>query len=240
MKAMVLCAGLGTRLGELTRELPKPLLEVAGRPLLEYILRNLGRNGFSEIVINVHFAPEILQSAFGDGSSLGVRLHYSFEPELLGTAGGVKNVESQFADESEFLVHYGDIITNQNFAEMVAFHREKNALCTILVHRREKSNSSVGLDADNRVIEFLERPDSSYWETPRLVWVNSGIMLFSPEVLQRVPTAIPCDWPRDIFPSLVQTGRLFAFPLSGYRVAVDSPDRLEQVRRDMENGVFIP
>lgn len=240
MKAMVLCAGYGSRLGNLTRELPKPLLRVAGRPLLEYILRNLQRHGFSDAVLNLHFGPDLVRSAFGDGSELGIRLKYSFEPELLGTAGGVKNVEAEFAGESEFLVHYGDIVTDQNLSEMVAFHRDKRALATILVHRRETSNSSVKIDENQRVTEFLERPDPSYWETHRWVWVNSGIMLFSPDVLSEVPPRVPCDWPRDIFPKLLESGRLFAFPLSGYRVAVDSPERLEQVQRDLDAGVFIP
>ena len=93
MKAMILAAGLGTRLGELTREVPKPMLDIAGRPLLEYNIRNLVRCGFNEIMINLHFLPEMLRGFAGDGSAFGARVEYSYEPMLLGTAGGVRQAE---------------------------------------------------------------------------------------------------------------------------------------------------
>ena len=114
MKAMVLCAGYGTRLGDLTKETPKPMLPLLGRPLLSYILAHLRDQGFTEIAVNLHFRPEAVRDYFGDGSRLGVRLTYFSEPELLGTAGGLKNAAC-FFDHKPFFVHYGDILTNQDF-----------------------------------------------------------------------------------------------------------------------------
>ena len=92
MKAMVLCAGYGTRLGDLTREIPKPMLPLGDRPMLEYILCHLKRHGFDQVAVNLHFMPEVIQNHFADGARWGVRLTYSHEPQLLGTAGGTKKM----------------------------------------------------------------------------------------------------------------------------------------------------
>jgi mannose-1-phosphate guanylyltransferase len=235
MKAMVLCAGYGTRLGELTREIPKPMLSIGDEPLLAYILGNLKRHGFTEIVINLHFKPEMIRDYFGNGAHAGLNLNYSFEQELLGTAGGLKNVEHVFRDEKNFLVHYGDILTDQDFTAMLDFHRRKNALATLLLHERNKSNSIVTLDDQNRIISFLERPDEQarlQGQTSR--WVNSGVCLCHPDILNSIPPGTASDLPRDVFPKLVENGRLFGFPLSGYRCAIDSPERLNAARTEVK------
>src|SRR5213594_3520846 len=174
MKAMVLCAGYGTRLGELTREVPKPMLPFRGRPMLEYILANLKRSGFDEIVVNLHFRPRIIQDHFGDGSRWRLKLTYSVESELLGTAGGVKKMETFFRDADAFLVHYGDVVTNQDLSAVWRFQCERQARATILVHQRKRSNSVVTLDNENRVIGFLERPKDAERAGVDSTWVNSG------------------------------------------------------------------
>ena len=158
MKAIVLSAGYGTRLGDLTREIPKPMLPLGDRPLLEYILRNLVRHGFDEVAVNLHFMPEAIQDYFGDGASWGCRLIYCYEPELLGTAGGVKNMAAFLGGDEPFLVHYGDVLTNQDFTAMLSFHRQRRALATVLVHERAHSNSVVTLDGEGRIVQFLEHP----------------------------------------------------------------------------------
>jgi len=228
MKAMVLSAGYGTRLGELTAEIPKPMLQVNGRPLLEYILVNLHRAGIDEVVINLHFKPELIRGHFGDGRPWRMKLAYSEEAALLGTAGGLKNVEGYFVDQDDFLVHYGDIITDQDFRPMREFHRDRKALATLLVHERSRSNSIVTIDSENRIVNFLERPDDTARQGASSGWVNSGVCICSREVLSLIPVGTASDFPRDIFPRLVASRRFFAFPLSGYRVAVDSPDRLTE------------
>src|SRR5688572_17222439 len=119
MKAMVLCAGYGTRLGDLTREMPKPMLPLEGHPLVAYILGNLKRHGFNRIAINLHFKPEVIRNYLGDGTAQGMEFHYSHEQALLGTAGGLKNCEAYFRSEPAFLVQYGDVITDQDFSAML-------------------------------------------------------------------------------------------------------------------------
>jgi NDP-sugar pyrophosphorylase family protein len=236
MKAMVLCAGFGTRLGDLTREIPKPMLPLNGRPMLAYVLGNLKRNGVSEVMINLHFKPEIIQDHFGDGQTSGLRLSYSHEPQLLGTAGGVKQVETYFAGEPEFLIHYGDVVTDQDFGLMLQFHHEHKALATLLLHQRAKSNSVVTLDDEGRIVGLLERPTEAARAGHLSPWVNSGVCICAPDILNHIPRGIACDLPRDIFPRLLETGRLFGFPLTGYRCAVDSPERLAQAEAALLEG----
>lgn len=233
---MVLCAGFGTRLGDLTREIPKPMLPLNGRPMVAYILSHLKRHGFDQIALNLHFKPEIIRDHFGDGTSSGITLTYSHEPQLLGTAGGVKQVESFFRTAPEFLVHYGDVVTDQDFTAMLQFHRQRGALVTLLLHQRIKSNSVVTLDGDGCIVDFLERPTDEARRGLVSPWVNSGICICSPEILDSIPPGSPSDLPRDIFPKLIGTRRLFGFPLSGYRCAVDSPARLSEAQAALAEG----
>ena len=111
MKAMLLAAGLGTRLRPLTYELPKPMVPILGRPVMEHIMRLLARHGFDDVIANLHYFPDLIRDTFGDGSRHGIRLVYSYEPELLGTAGGVRNVRDHFGDET-FLIISGDALTD--------------------------------------------------------------------------------------------------------------------------------
>lgn len=236
MKAMVLCAGYGTRLGDLTRETPKPMLLLQGRPMLEYLICHLARHGFNQIAINLHFMPDAIRDYFGDGSGLGAELVYSYEPELLGTAGGVKKMADFLGAEGAFMVHYGDVLTDQDFTAMLHFHRGRKALATLLLHQRACSNSVVSLDEKGRIVGFLERPTEEARRGVQSSWVNSGICICDPQLLDEIPADGVYDLPRDIFPKLIDTKRLYGFPLSGYRCAVDSPDRLAEARVAIADG----
>jgi NDP-sugar pyrophosphorylase family protein len=232
---MVLSAGYGTRLGDLTREIPKPMLPLHDGPILQWILEHLRGQGFDEVAINLHFRPEMIRAHFGDGAALGLKLTYSEEPQLLGTAGGVKKMESFLGGSDPFLVQYGDVVTDQDFRAMLKFHREKKALATLLLHERAKSNSVVTLDAENRIIGLLERPSEDARRGVNSHWVNSGICLCDPAILREIPPETACDLPRDIFPKLLGGGRVFGFGLTGKRCAIDSPQRLEEARRLFPN-----
>jgi NDP-sugar pyrophosphorylase family protein len=236
MKAMLLCAGMGTRLGNLTRELPKPMLPIQNRPLLDYLLCHLRSQGIDEVAVNLHFLPGIIQEYCGDGARWQLRVSYSLEPNLLGTAGGLKKMESFFRPGGAFLVQYGDILTDQDFSGMLQFHRARAALATLLVHQRNRSNSVVSLDAENRIHGFLERPTDEARRGVTSPWVNSGVCICEPEVLDHIPAGSFADLPRDVFFRLVPTRRLFGFPLTGYRCAIDSPERLEEARNAIAEG----
>ena len=237
MKAMVLCAGYGTRLGHLVEEIPKPMLTIGGRPMLEYVLLHLAHHGFREIAINLHFRGDVICDYFGDGSRLGIQITYSEEPHLLGTAGSVKKMQPFLAGPDPFLVQYGDVVTDADLTAMLQFHRERRALATLMLHQRQRSNSVVGLDAEGRIVAFLERPTDQE-RTFASPWVNSGIAICEPALLDAIPAGTACDLPRDIYTKLVPDGHLFGFPLTGRRYAVDSPERLEELRTAIENGMM--
>lgn len=240
MKAMVLCAGFGTRLGELTREIPKPMLPVGDWPLLAYVLRNLVAHGFEQIAVNLHFMPEMIRGYFGDGTRWGCRLTYVQERELLGTAGGVRNMADFLRGDEPFLVHYGDVITNQDFTALLRFHRQRAALATLLVHRRAQSNSALDVTDDGRIRRFLERPNDAERRTVASPWVFSGVTICESALLDLIPPRGACDLPRDVFAPAADRARLYAFPLSGARCAVDSPQRLEEAREGARSGCYSP
>ena len=204
--------------------------------MLEYIICHLARHGFNQIAINLHFMPYAIRDYFGDGSRFGVELVYSYEPELLGTAGGIKNMEDFLGVGEAFMVHYGDVLTDQDFTAMLHFHRKRKALATLLLHQRARSNSVVSLDKEGRITGFLERPTEEARRGVKSPWVNSGICICDPRFLDEIPADVACDLPRDIFPRLVDSGRLYGFPLSGYRCAVDSTHRLAEARMAMADG----
>jgi mannose-1-phosphate guanylyltransferase len=242
MKAMILCAGFGTRLGGLTKNTPKVLLPVGKYPILAYIIANLSHCGIKDVAINLHFMPDLIRGYLGDGRKFGVKITYSYEPELLGTAGGVKKLEAFFRGNDAFLVHYGDVLTDQNLLLMIYEHFRRKALVTLLVHQRKNSNSIIQLDSKNRITSFFERPSVLKCEKQTLKdnWVNSGIYICHPDILNEIPENTVCDFPRDIFTKLSGSGKLFGFPLSGYRCAIDSQQRLTEVSHALSNGEFIP
>jgi NDP-sugar pyrophosphorylase family protein len=235
MKAMILAAGVGSRLGNLTQDQPKPMLDVNGHPILAYILSNLVQHGFDQIVINLHYRPEAIQHYFGDGSRWGARITYLQEAHLLGTAGGVKNAATLLQGTDPFLVHYGDVLTNQDYRAMLGFHFRKGSKVTLLLHQRAHSNSIVCLDSENRVTTLLERPSEAERGQVESNWVNSGVYMFHSSVLDMIPSGTACDFPRDVFPSLIARGKVFGFPLQGYRCAIDSPQRLESARESLRS-----
>lgn len=238
MKAIVLCAGYGTRLGDLTREIPKPMLPLGGKPLLEYTLRYLARNGFSEIGINLHFLAEQITDYFGAGERYGVSITYSHEPVLLGTAGAVKKLEPWLADVEDFLVLYGDILIDQNLTDLWSFHRQKQALATLLLHQRASSNSLVQMDKTGRIIGFVERPTAEQRAAHPFPWVNSGVQVLSRRILNYIPVGRPSDLPRDVFVKIVGTERLYGVLLSGYRCAIDSPIRYTEAAVAIAEGRY--
>jgi NDP-sugar pyrophosphorylase family protein len=236
MKAMILAAGYGTRLGDLTREIPKPMLPIGDRPLLEYTVRLLVKHGFTDLAINLHFLPDFITEHFGDGERFGARITYSHEPHLLGTAGALKKLETCFREEPAFLVVYGDILTDLDLSALMAAHRAKAAYATLTLHQRNKSNSIVTLDEHWRIVNFVERPSEEERAKHASLWVNSGIQVLSGAVLDDIPPDRPSDLPKDIYLKQFHRQPIYGFPLEGFRCAIDSPERLQQARDAVATG----
>jgi mannose-1-phosphate guanylyltransferase len=236
MKALVLCAGFGSRLGTLTRSSPKPLLDVGGEPLVAHVFRNLAAAGIEDVFVNLHHMAECFLPVLGDGSRFGVSITYVLEPSLLGTAGTPRLLRDMIDDD--LLVHYGDIVTDHDLGSLAARHRDVDAGASIVVHKRASSNSCALLDDQQRVVDFVERPTSAVDSGAFEPWVFSGISIVSRRVLDEIPDSGPCDLPRDVFPRLARSGRLYAQRLDGYRVAIDSPARLREARMAFDQGFF--
>jgi len=134
---MLLAAGKGQRLAPFTESIPKPMMEVGGKPILEYGVQLCAHHGIRDLIINLHHHPEIITGHFGDGFSWGVRITYSHEPVLLGTAGAVKKVADEFLDT--FLVLYGDNLTTCDLGRLIAFHRNKGGAATVALFYRENA-----------------------------------------------------------------------------------------------------
>ena len=238
LRALILCGGLGTRLQPYTDTSPKPLLKVAGKPILHYMLQHLSNQGIKEVMINLHYRGEQIQSSCGDGSAFGVSIRYTQEETLLGTAGTVLANRDWLTKNGHTpcLVIYGDLLTNQNFNTMLKFHEKKKALLTLWVYPGQ-DNSIVKVDEEGRIAFFLERPDSEtaqkiYREHDHL-YINGGIQILSPELISQFPDKAPLDLPRDIYSHLAGTQHLYAFPLDGYRRNIDSLEALEKAQEEV-------
>ncbi|MFB9514144.1 sugar phosphate nucleotidyltransferase [Streptomyces purpureus] len=215
MKAVVMAGGEGTRLRPMTSDLPKPLLPVADRPIMEHVLRLLGRHGLRQTVVTVQYLAARIQEQFGDGSELGMELSYAKEEEPLGTAGSVKNAARQLGGEP-FLVISGDALTDIDLGDLIRFHRQNKALVTVCL-TRVPDPLEFGItitDPDGRVERFLEKPT---WGQVFSDTVNTGIYVMEPQVLDLVPEGEPCDWSSDVFPRLLaEGGGIYGYVAEGY------------------------
>jgi mannose-1-phosphate guanylyltransferase/phosphomannomutase len=234
MKAMILAAGKGVRLRPLTWTLPKPMLPVGGRPLLEHHIDLLRAHGVTDITINLHHKPEVIREHFGNGSWFGVRISYSYEESLLGSAGAIKKVESTF--DAPFFILYGDVLLDLDLTTFAAFHRARGAALTMAVcPTEEPTRCGIALmDEDGRVRRFREKPaDHEVFSD----WASAGAFVAEPDVLRLVPQHAPFDIGGDLIPRLIDLGwPVYGYAGEGYFLDIGSPERYRQALRDMAEG----
>ena len=231
-----MAAGLGTRLRPLTYEVPKPMVPVANRPVIELILRSLAGAGFTEIVCNLHWFPETITDRLGDGSALGVELTYSHEEELLGTAGGVRNVRDFFGDEP-FLVLAGDALTDIDFRALAHAHAQHDGLATLAVKRvaDTREYGVVVTGSDGRIQGFQEKPDPAEALSDL---ANCMIYVLSPEVFDHFPDLAAPDFALDVFPALLSSDAPFyVHETDAYWNDVGSPPEYLQGNLDVAAGL---
>jgi mannose-1-phosphate guanylyltransferase len=246
MKAMVLAAGLGTRLRPITYAVPKPMVPVLNRPVMEHTVRLLVEHGFSEAIANLHWFPETIESHFGDGSAFGLELSYSFEQQLLGTAGGVRNAAGFLGDS--FLVVAGDALTDIDFGAMREFHESHDGLVTMATKRvAETDQFGVVIAAeDGRVQGFQEKPDPAEALSDL---ANTCIYMFRAEVFDHFPApgtsndAGPddppefADWAKDVFPALLDADvPFYSHEIDAYWNDIGNLDELRDGNLDALGG----
>ncbi len=236
-KAMLLAAGQGIRLRPYTERLPKCMVPLDGRPLLEHTVRWLSHYGVTELIVNLNYLPEAITGYFDDGGPWGVHIFYSREETALGTAGGVRNARWFF--DGPFLVWYGDNLSRCRIDRLWEMHRARGGVATVALYWREDVTRSgiVGLDCDTgRITRFLEKP------RPEQVfshWVNAGIMILEPEVLAAIPAQGAPDFGHDVLPALLAQGaKLYGYCLSPEEGLwwIDTPEDLQQVEDAVASG----
>lgn len=211
-KALVLCAGEGKRLRPLTHDRPKPMLPVEGRPLLGRIVALLREHGITEIAINLHYKPLTIVRHLGRGERWSVRVHYSYEERLLGSAGAARRL-TWYLRDGPFIVFYGDLYTDLNVSELIAAHRRGSAWVTIALYEVDNPTACgiVELDQHGRVSRFVEKPEPDQVFS-RLA--NAGIFVVEPQVLDLIPPETPYDFGHDLFPQMLRMG----LPIQGYEI----------------------
>ena len=235
MKAIILAGGQGKRLKSVSGDLPKPMVLLAGKPVLEHILALLRRSGIEDVCLSLHYRPEQIQSYFGDGSAFGMRIRYQVEEEPLGTAGGVKACQ-WFTGDRDFLVISGDSACDFNLkALMEAHHRHRPAVTMALYADSAPLSYGIVLtDRLGRVVSFTEKPR---WEQVVSDLVNTGIYVVSPEAMALVPDRGPFDFSRDLFPLLLkQHKEIRALPMDGYWCDIGTPRAYYQCNLDALDG----
>ncbi|AUC59792.1 mannose-1-phosphate guanylyltransferase [Cyanobacterium sp. HL-69] len=220
MKAMILAAGKGTRIRPITHTIPKPLIPILQKPVMEFLLELLRQHGFDEVMVNVSHLAEQIESYFRDGQRFGVQIGYSFEGSIvdgelvgnaLGSAGGIKRIQefNPFFDDT-FVVLCGDALIDLDLTEVVRQHKEKGAIATVVTKSvpREAvpSYGVVVTDDDGKILTFQEKP---LVEEALSTEINTGIYIFEPEVIDYIPPNQEYDIGGDLFPHLVELGLPF-------------------------------
>jgi NDP-sugar pyrophosphorylase family protein len=234
MKAVILAGGEGTRLRPLTLTLPKPVVPVVDRPFLTHQLDLLARVGVTEIVFSIAYQPERVRRVFGDGESLGRRIHYAVEETPLGTGGAVRNALPWLDDTT--IVFNGDVLTDVDLPAVIASHRASGARAT-LVLTPVANPSAYGLvetDADGRVLRFVEKPKPEEITTDT---INAGIYVLETAAIELMPANENYSIERGFFPGLLERGeRVQGFVHRGYWIDIGTPEKYLQVHRDVVDG----
>jgi mannose-1-phosphate guanylyltransferase len=230
MRAMVLAAGLGTRLRPLTYELPKPMVPVLDRPVMAHILDLLDEHGFDDVIANLHYFPDTIRDYFGN------RVSYRFEEELLGTAGGVRNCADFLTADGGFLIISGDALTDLDLRRFAERHRAAGGIATLAVKRvpDTREYGVVVHDSEGRISGFQEKPEPAEALSDL---GNCGIYIFEPEIFDYFPPEAFVDWAQDVFPKLLENDvPFFIHELDEYWNDVGSLDELKSGTFDALTG----
>src|SRR5260370_28142033 len=224
-----MAGGEGTRLRPMTANQPKPLLPVVNKPIMDHVLRLLRKHSFDETIVTVQFLASVVRNYCGDGDEFGMSLQYATEDIPLGTAGSVKNAESELRD-APFLVISGDALTDIDLSDLVRFHKDNGALVTVALARvPDPLEFGIVIAAeDGRIQRFLEKPT---WGQVFSDTVNTGIYVMEPEVLGHVRPSEVTGWSADVFPKLLERGApVYGWVADGYWEDVGSHEAYLRVQ----------
>jgi len=233
MKALILSAGKGTRVSGITNDaIPKVMLPIAGKPVLQWHIEHLKKHGMKDILINLHFRPEVIQDHFGDGSRFGARIRYNFEPSLMGTAGALHGFKDAIDDT--LVVFYGDIMNEIDLKKFVAYHKSKGSKATLVVQETNRPHDCdiIEVDQEMRVKAVHRTPGNAKYGKLG----NSACYVIEPEVLKYLPAG-PCDFIKDVFPKMLAAGEpVFGYKTDEFLEDMGTPERYAAVKARYENA----
>ena len=235
MQVVILAGGKGTRMGELTRAAPKPMVPLAGKPILEHQIELARRYGATDVILLTGHLGEVIEGYFGDGRAWGVSIRYHREDVPLGTAGALKEVEDWLADD--FLVFYGDTLMDLDLHRLTAAHFERGGIATLVVHPNHHPHDSDLVEAarDGRIVAFHAKPHDlgRYYHN----CANAALYVLSRRLLQSIRRGEYADLGKHVFPAAVAAGQpLAAYNTPEYITDVGTPQRLHAVEQDFLSG----
>lgn len=228
MLALILAGGRGERMGELTSNLPKPMLKIGGLPILEHQVNLLKRYGFKEVFVLTCYLSEIIENYFKN------KIICVKEKIPLGTAGGIKKIEDKL--KNDFLVIYGDKMLDMDLAGLIQFHKRKKSACTLVLHPTSHMQDSdlVEVDKEGRITAFHPKPHKPDKYFRNLV--SAAVYVMSPRILKYIKKGAKADFGQDVFPKIVKEEKLYGYFTPEYIKDVGTPARLSQTRKDYRNG----
>ena len=234
MKAVIMAGGRGTRVASICHDIPKPMLPLCGKPVLERQVERLSAEGFRDIVLVIGYLGHVIKQHFGDGSAFGVSISYVEENEPLGTAGALALMREQLAGD-DFLLLCGDLLFDVDLSRFLAYHRKKGGLSTILAHPNDHpfDSSILRTDKEGRVTAWLGKDEPREFYPNR---VNAGLHFFSPRVLDRFTEVKKTDLDRDVLRPLMLEGQLYAYDSPEYVKDMGRPERLAEAEADLLSG----
>lgn len=233
-QAVILAGGKGTRMGDITMEIPKPMLPLAGQPLLAYQIEWLKKNGFKEVWLIINHLGHVIEEYFGNGEQWGIQIRYYREEKPLGTVGGIKAIEQELKED--FLVLYGDVLFDIDFERLLTFHRSKASQATLVIHPNDHPYDSdlVATDESGKVIAFHPKPhpEEAYYRN----MVNAAMYVLSPAIFPYLQKDVPADFGKDIFPHIINHLSVYGYNTPEYIKDMGTPKRLDQVTTDLLSG----
>lgn len=235
-RALVLAAGKSSRIHPVSKGRPKPLLDVGGEAIITRNLRWLAEGGIRDVFINLHYRPEEIRDHVGDGGRYGLSVRYSYEPEILGTAGAAKQLQTELGDR--FLVVYGDNLLSTDLSKLLGDHELEGAEATVAVFDRQLhphtgiAGGRVRVAPDNRIVEFAEGAGDDV--SPL---VNAGVYVLEGTVLDLVPAGAFYDFGKQVFPAMLERGAaLYASRITDYCLGIDTPESFERALELIASG----
>ena len=238
MRAMILAAGLGTRMRPLTNSIPKALAPVAGRPLIEYALLFVKAQGIQEVVINLHHHGQKLRETLGNGSAYGLQITYSPEDPILDTGGGIKKAQP-FLDGEPFLVLNSDTILDFDLSALLASHRQTKAIGTLLLRPNPDPEQYGRIETDQQgaIRRIRGEPNEVMVNAPLATFMFTGCQVLEPRIFDYMPQGRAFSTTHELYPQLIRRGEtLQSFLLSGAWMIVDDTDGIARATKAIVSG----